>query len=171
MDKLESLKRLDNNKLIDVVKNYRQYGYTDEMRTMAISILEERGVSKEELQLTGNFENHTYDVAEELYNSFNRNSKIAFIQYIVLILTDILLLVRGSEMFELITMLLFIAACIFYFTFLLKSFLNQSQFYQTIGQEYGSGGAFLYLFAGLPFYFMMYFYFRNQMKEKMTEIK
>ena len=56
-DKIEKLKSLDNDKLIDVVKNYRQYGYSNELRTAAIEILDSRGIDQEKLKLTGNFDN------------------------------------------------------------------------------------------------------------------
>lgn len=36
-DKIERLKKLDTDKLIDVVKNYRQYGYDENLRNSAIS--------------------------------------------------------------------------------------------------------------------------------------
>ena len=48
-DLMTTLKTLDNSKLIDVVKNYKQYGYDEETRNSAISILEERGVSIQDL--------------------------------------------------------------------------------------------------------------------------
>jgi hypothetical protein len=70
MNKIDRLKNLDSDKLIDVVKNYRQYGYEEDLRTEAITILEERGISKEQLQLTGNFENKKYDNAEDLYKQY-----------------------------------------------------------------------------------------------------
>ncbi|CAA0170550.1 conserved membrane hypothetical protein [Tenacibaculum maritimum] len=169
----ERLNKLEDSKLIDVVKNYRQYGYDDELRATAISILNDRGITKEQLQLTGDFDNKTYDYAQELYNSFGKNSKIAFILYGVLLLTNILvpIIASDSESLGLFTLVLNWGALIGYFIFLIKSFMNQSQFYNAINKDYGTEGALLYLFLGMPFYVFMYFYFRNQMKDKMNEIK
>jgi hypothetical protein len=78
-EKEERLKKLDTDKLMDVVKNYRQYGYDEGFRNSAISILADRGISQEQLELTGNFVNRNYDFANEIYKSFSKNSKIAFI--------------------------------------------------------------------------------------------
>ena len=89
-DKEERLKKLDTDKLVDVVKNYRQYGYDENLRILAISILQERGITKEQLELTGNFKNASYDFADDLYKSFRKNSMIAFVLYGVEILTTIL---------------------------------------------------------------------------------
>ncbi len=143
------------------------------MRATAISILNERGITKEQLQLTGGFENKTYDYAQELYNSFNRNSKITFILYGIILLTNVLvpIITSNSESLGLFTLAINWISLISYFIFLIKSFINQSQFYKTINQDYGTEGSLLYLFLGMPFYIFMYFYFRNQMNEKMKEIR
>ena len=53
MDDCDILNKFDNNKLIDVIKNYKQYGYDDELRDCAVNILEGRGWSREELQQFG----------------------------------------------------------------------------------------------------------------------
>lgn len=45
------LQAMDNNKLMDVVKNHRQYGYSDSVRNTAIEILKSRGVLEEDLIL------------------------------------------------------------------------------------------------------------------------
>lgn len=58
--KLESF---NDGKLIDIVKNYKQYGYDNDLRNIALGILEKRGINKEQLELSGNFENHSYKSA------------------------------------------------------------------------------------------------------------
>ena len=80
-DKIEILKTLSDNKLIDIVKNFKQYGYDENIRTNAISILEEKGININDLKLTGNFENQKFNDANSYYNSFFKNSKIAFMFY------------------------------------------------------------------------------------------
>mgnify|MGYP001182670474 CR=1 FL=1 len=39
----ETLKKLSDSKLIDTIKNQHQYGYSDELKELAILILSERG--------------------------------------------------------------------------------------------------------------------------------
>ena len=172
-DKTSRLKSLNNKKLIDVVKNYRQYGYDDNLRDAAIIILDERGIDKELLKLTGNFENTTYDSAERLYKVFRRNSKIAFILYVIILITNIFVSIpaRNSEILSLITIIINWSALLGYFVFLIKTFINQSSFFKTIGKDFDSSGALMYLFLGMPFYILMYFYFRNQMNIEMKLIK
>lgn len=171
--KHERLLKLDNDKLIDVVKNYRQYGYDAQLRETAISILGNRGISKEQLQITGNFENKTYDYAKDLYGLFLKNSKFTFVLYMILFVSRILIQILPNDYVQLAWTLLIVTVLSFilYFVFLIMSFMNQNQFYKAIGQEFGTEGALLYLFLGMPFYMFMYFYFRNQMKDNMKEIK
>tara|TARA_R110001583_G_scaffold60567_2_gene179810 strand:+ start:1008 stop:1532 length:525 start_codon:yes stop_codon:yes gene_type:complete len=169
----ERLKNLDNKKLIDVVKNYRQYGYDENLRASAISILDARGITKEQLELTGNFDNKAYDYANQLYNSFSKNSKIAFILFLIILSTNIVIpiLAVNSETLSILVLIANWVVLFGYFIFLIKSFLDQNRFYKTINQDYATEGALMYLFLGMPFYIIMYFYFKKQMKEKIREIK
>jgi len=169
-DKIQRLKNLDDNKLMDVVKNYRQYGYDDHFRATAISILNERGITSEYLELNGNFSNHTYDLAQSLSQSFARNSKIALILYISVIFGSGFFFVFLNHVTAPEIFVLFLLN-VLYLLFIFRAFLDQSRFYKTIGQNYEVEGALLYLFFGLSLYFFMYFRFRNQMRERMTEIK
>ena len=172
-DTINRLKSLDNNKLIDVVKNYRQYGYSEEIRSEALKILDERGIDEMTLKLTGNFDNTTYDEAARHFEDFKRNSRIAFILYGAF-LTMTLLLVWFIPDFHGLGLIIAIIPVALLFTFLfflIRSFLNQAQFYKTNGKEYGADGAIIYLILGMPFYIFMYFYFRNQMRNLMKTIK
>lgn len=77
MEDSNILKRLDNDKLIDVVKNYKRYGYGAEIRDYAIKLLEERGWSIEDLKTFGYWENSNYEEALMQYKAYCRNSLIA----------------------------------------------------------------------------------------------
>ena len=172
-DNIERLKKLETEKLIDVVRNYRQYGFEEEFRTEALSILEKRGISQNYLKATGTLENINYDIAEDLFNSFRKSSRRAFILFGLLILSNLLLpiILAYSESIGVVFLVLSGLALLFYFVYLIKSFINQNQFYKLTGQNYGTEGLMVYLFLGMPLYIVMYFYFRNQMNHKMNEIK
>lgn len=139
----DALKRMDNDKLLDVVKNYRRYGYDEETRDTAILILEERGWSSEELKMFGYLDNWNYDEAERQYNAYCRNSKIGF---------AILILSLG---------MLFI----FYFIFMYLAFLNQQKFYKALGKEDESN-----MNADMFWSVMLYFHLRNRMREQLKGI-
>lgn len=168
--KLESF---ENGKLIDIVKNYKQYGYDNDLRNIAIGILEKRGINKEQLELSGNFENYSYKSAKAIHKLFSRNSKIAFILYGIVLITNILVSVfaRNSELLESITLVINWISILLYFVFLIKSFLNQNEFYRAIGKKNDSNSILIYAFLGLPFYIFTYFYFRNQMNDELKMVK
>ena len=172
----EKLKKLDTKKLIDVVKNYRQYGYDENLRNCAISILEERGITKEQLELSGNLVNKTYDHAVELYNAFHKNSITAFVLYCMVILNTILaqVLTVNFGVLAFYTSILSVGLLVLYLVFVVRSFMNQNRFYEEIGRGDGEAresASIMVLAVGAIVYFVMYFYFRNQMKEKIKEIK
>ena len=70
MEDFDILNKFDNDKLIDVVKNYKRYGYDDELRDYAINLLGERGWNREDLQQFGYLTNHDYDEAEKQYKAY-----------------------------------------------------------------------------------------------------
>ncbi len=171
-NKAERLKKLDNPKLIDVVKNYRQYGYDENLRDQAISILEERGIDKEHLQLTGNFTNNVYDRASLAYKAFHKNSIIALIMYILFLVSLVSepFLVNAqivnSSYYFVISLVIIIA----FWSFLIKSFIDYNEFHKAIGQGSNADGVMMYFGFGVPLYFLAFFYFRKQMKEQMDSI-
>ena len=166
----ERLNSLEDHKLMDVVKNYRQYGYSDRIRNEALSILESRGVDEFELRLKGNLQNSTYDQAIGYYHDFERNSKIAFGLYLYMIFGNILMsfFLANWESADLILPIISVIVLISYLLFILLSFINQSNFYKSIEKTHREEGALVYFLVGMPFYIFMYFYFRKQMKEQLN---
>ncbi|MCP4442181.1 MAG: hypothetical protein GY810_25005 [Aureispira sp.] len=168
---IERLQNLDTEKLMDVVKNYRQYGYALEWRDAAISILKERGLDEEHLKLTGNLENHSYTRAEAIYENFRSYSKLTLMVYILSWIVYIGgLLIQPTGALGTVLMILNIGLFVGFLYLLLQSFLTQNQFYKAINQNYGPEGAVIYLVLGMPLYLLLYFYFAKQMKEKMQSI-
>lgn len=172
-DKIAVLKSFDNEKLIDVVKNYRQYGYDNNLRKTAIKILKNRGINKKQLKLTGNFESKTYNSAEKVYSSFKRNSIFAFIYYIITFIAAIVLPVftLDSESFQLITLIIGLISIILYFIFFVRLFTNQVEFFKIIGKRISSRNIAIYFFLGIPLFVFLYFYYKNRMNEEMALIK
>lgn len=171
--KHERLLKLDDAKLMDIVKNYRQYGFDEAFRANAIAILEERGISKEDLRISGNFENKKYEFASLIYRSFQKNSILAFFTYLTLILFILVVPLIPKET-QAVALIIVSAQLIVFTVFiiaLVRSFINQYQFSKLLGENFGVDIALLYFFLGMPFYIFMYFYFRNQMKESMSRIQ
>jgi hypothetical protein len=163
----ERLTRLDADKQIDIVKNYRQYGYSNEIRDYVIELLDQKGITRSDLQLTGNMENSSYNYVEEIYFSYRKNSILALTLYCCLIVWRFVLPWMNASFSEIFMLIVGSALLIFYLVCLFRSFQDQSEFYKATGDPYGSDGALVYLAIGLPFYFVMYFFFLNQMKERL----
>ncbi len=166
----ERLIQFSDQKLIDIVKNYRQYGYDEALRETALSILEERGIDLEQLKLSGNFENNTYELAQNLYAAFTRNSTIAMVLYGLLIAFR-LIISNLSAVGVIPVLILFWASLIAYLVFFLQSFNNQRNFYKAIGKEAEAESGIVYFLLGMPFFILLYPYFKNKMKEQMQIIR
>lgn len=178
MDTTEKLQNFENDKLIDIVRNYRQYGYGDDVRNAALTTLESRGISKADLIDTGSYDNKSYDNAQELYKAFRKNSGMGLTVYLLLLASSLIIpfLSANNSLDHLVGLWIsiFIAKLVLYilfFVFLIRAYLNQDRFYKIVGDKYGVEGVLMYIFLGIPFYIIMYFVFSKQMKEKMKDIR
>lgn len=172
MEASEKLKSFDEEKLIDIVKNYRQYGYSDEIRNSALDVLESRGIDTGILKLRGDLTNSNYDEAKEEFGSFERNSGIAFVLYGLLLVFRFITSFAGDSEAVIITFLiLFWLSFIGFVVYLIRSFINQSRYYKIVGKENDQINPGLYFTVGLIIYAVMYFMFRKQMRNEMNEIR
>ncbi|MCT4645381.1 MAG: hypothetical protein N4A74_10385 [Carboxylicivirga sp.] len=172
-DKSEILKTLDNTKLMDVIKNYKQHGYDETIRQMAIDILQQRGISVDDLKLSGNFENQQFKEAETCYKSFYQNSLTALACYLLLFISNIAL---SSVSFESQTgytlgIVLSLLSILLYFIFLIRSFLDHNRLYKLIGNEYKTSSITIYYLLGAPFYVLFYFISKKQIYNEMKTIR
>ena len=172
-NKIKRINGLDTEKLIDIVKNYRQYGFEETVRENALQILAERGVTEEYLKLTGNFENETYSHAKEAYEHFVLNSRITFIVYVTLLVSNILVryFYISHEILSLLCWGVSWLSFLLYFVFLIRSFLSHTAFYKAIDKKYTSEIILIYLLLGMPFYLIIYFYYNSEMEEQMKMIE
>ena len=113
MEDFDILNKFDNDKLIDVVKNYKRYGYDDELRDYAINLLGERGWNREDLQQFGYLTNHDYDEAEKQYKAYKRNSLIGICT----------LIFSGGIL------------AVVYLIFLIMAYQNVAKFYKALGRD------------------------------------
>ena len=143
MEDYSILNKFDNDKLLDVVKNYKRYGYDDELREYAINLLGERGWSREELQQFGYLTNHDYDEAEKQYEAFKRNSLIAFCALVFSV--GILVVV--------------------YIIFLFRAYRNVIKFYRALGRSKDADDTLNALDL------LTYFHLKEKMKEELKGVR
>ena len=143
MEDFDILNKFDNDKLIDVVKNYKRYGYDDELRDYAIFLLGERGWNREDLQQFGYLTNHDYDEAEKQYKAYKRNSLIGICT----------LIFSGGIL------------AVVYLIFLIMAYQNVAKFYKALGRDEDETALFYVLGV------LAYFHLKGRMKEELKGIR
>lgn len=172
----EKFTALNDNQLMEVVKNYKQYNYTDGERSLAIDILAERGITEQRLKVLGTFQNKQYNKAQRAYDEFTKNSKRAFIFYIPFLLISISLPILNNnvEMPDSVAISLLVTGIItglIYLFNLIKSFFNYQTLFEALDKKLEIGGILAFLLLGMPLYFISYFYTKNQAKGKIKNIR
>ena len=143
MEDFDILNKFDNDKLIDVVKNYKRYGYDDELRDYAINLLGERGWNREDLQQFGYLTNHDYDEAEKQYKAYKRNSLIGICT----------LIFSGGIL------------AVVYLIFLIMAYQYVAKFYKALGRDEDETALFNVLGV------LAYFHLKGRMKEELKGIR
>lgn len=156
-DRIEKLQKMQTHHLIEVVKNYRQHGYPLEIRESALSILEERGVSKQTLELSGNMINRKYDEVQDEYKKFHNNSVIALVLYISSVV--------AANSYPLLSLILSLATLVL----VGLSFQNTKKLSQLLNDK-TMDYSVLFIFVSVFLYVIMYFVIRRQVKEKIIFI-
>lgn len=149
----EKLSNMQTVALIDVVRNYKKYRYTEEIRQSALSILAHRGIKQETLQLTGNLENKTYDEVNDQFKNYNKNSIIA------LVLFGLSILCYASAF--LISIFFYLASLVF----MGLAFQNHKNILDELHEE-KSDYLILFFVLSLVFYFVIYFLTKRDLKDK-----
>ncbi|WP_445384306.1 hypothetical protein ACT6NV_09970 [Robiginitalea sp. IMCC44478] len=163
----DHLNTLDNPQLMEIVKNYRLHGYPESMRSRALQILELRGMDQTLLRRLGYLNNRQYEAALKPYLLFRRNSKIGFGIYLFfLFLMGLSFLTEPN----LLISILLLSSFLGFVSFLLLSFESQDRFFNNIGKTGGSGSALVFFFMGMPLYFLMYYHFKNIMRQELLDL-
>ncbi len=168
------LSKYDNNKLEDISRNYKQYGYNEEYKIVSLKILSDRGISIEELQLLGKLDNAAYNEANECYKNFNEYSIVAIALIIIsLIINIVVKIVSRNPSLEIEVMLIVfnIMTNISYFVMFIMAFVNHNKLYKLLGEKTEKPSIVVFLLLGLPFYILGYFYYRNILKKDINKIR
>jgi len=162
-----SLIPLDNNQLIDIIKNYRQYDYTLKYKNSALSIINSRGITNQQLKFSGNFANEKLEESLRLKDKYEEDSKLAFILYgISLVLTLVGSILQNNN-FPLIGKIPFVIGIIAEFIFLIslvRSFISYSNLNKHLGKDSFSN-ALIFLLLGLPLYIVNYYFQRKKINK------
>ncbi len=169
-DDYNKLVDYNNTQLVDIVNNYRQYNYIPAHRNTALSLLKSRGVSEQELKISGKISNNKLDEALRLKGLFEENSKLAFILYTIALLLSLGGKILANNGFSGIgngVFVLGILIQILFFFALFKSFADHTNLYKHLGKDNSINSA-LFILLGLPLYFVNYFFQKKKIKRDLN---
>lgn len=152
------LDNFSNEKLIDIVKNYEMYKYDISVKFEALKILENRGIEEKDLALVGNETDSKQFKLKSFYTSYKRNSIFAFTLYVSLIALNFF--VNSYAL-----LFIFLTFYIVYLVCLVISFINQKDFYTALNKPLEASAAITYIFIGMPFYPIFYFFSLKRMNK------
>ncbi|MGC1471354.1 MAG: LptF/LptG family permease [Psychroserpens sp.] len=162
-----TLESYDNKQLIDILKHYRRYDYGIEYKNSSLVILNNRGISTQELKFGGNLTDHIYEESLRLKYSYEDNSKLSFILYVFTLFLILPGAILKNNGYALIGQILFVAGLlvgIFYVFALVKSYLDYTNLYKTI-EKHSVLKSLSYILLALPLFAFTYFYHVKQINK------
>ena len=167
--KLESF---ENEKLIDIVKNFRQFGLSLNYKQKALKILNSRDISELELKMSGNLSNQKYENALRLYIDFKQHSKLALVLNTLTILLGfggLVLSNNGMPVMGKILSGIAVLCLLFFLIVFQKTISNQFNFYKLLSIKFLTN-SFVFIILGIPLFVLYRPYFIKKMKEDLLKI-
>lgn len=163
------------NQLKEVIKNYKQYNYSDAMRYGAIDRLAVLGITKKNLKVQGFYENTTYNKAEKYFNDYKKFNKYTLLNYLIYIalfaiaifipeiITKNPSMILGYQITQIVILVIFYVL----YTLTLIAIYN---FFSEIGKKQTTGLIILFWLLGIPGFLIIYFLYKSKMKEELQVI-
>lgn len=169
---IDQLEHFENKKLIDLIKNYRQYGLGIEQKNIALKILEHRGISELELKMSGNLTNESYENAIRHLNDYHENATLGMLSHTMFLIIGIVGLVlnnNGSAILGKILIGLAILALILFLIIFPKVLKYQSEFYKILKKRFMTNNV-IFIILAFPLFFLYRMHFNRKMKEDLLKI-
>ena len=156
------LNSINEESLISVVKNYKQFSYSNGFRIKALKILEQKGISQEQLLESNNLYNLEYLKLVSFSDLYKKQTLLALLfnllSYTVIInLSNLLVLIFG-----------FISVILMYY-FLYKSSETLNEIKRITKREDSFVPPFIAYFFGLVLFIFIFSYNRYRLKEVISE--
>jgi len=171
-EEVAKLDTYENDKLIDVVKNFRQHNRSLNYKQTALTILNSRGISELELKMSGHLSNLNYESATQHYIDFKENSKLGLALNIVTITLGSGGAILNNNEFPVIGKILTtiaIVSLIFFLIVFQKTISKQSDFYKLIEIKFFKK-SFVSILLGMPLFYLYRMYFIKKMEEDLNKI-
>ena len=172
----DTLNAMQNDDLIDVVKNHRRYGHSSTYRNQALLILEGRGISEMELRMQGNFENYSYNEGMRAHDNYQKYSKKALLFYIIAVAAAIVWLFlsiykidMGAVINKGVPIVVYTFAGLFLIR-LIQSLIAYSKLHKAMNQRPPAEAFVLFILVGIPFYFVVRILFSKRIKSDIKQL-
>ena len=168
----KNIDRFENDKLIDLVKNYRHYGLSITHKTNALQLLEQRGVTELELKLSGNLNNESFESGVRHMEDYHENATLANYAHLTLLIFGIgglILHNNGLPTVGKILVTIGIFSVLLFLVLFTKVLKNQSEFYKILKKKFMTHNV-VFIILALPLFFLYRLYFNKKMNEDLTKI-
>ena len=168
----KNIDRFENDKLIDLVKNYRHYGLSITHKTNALQLLEQRGITELELKLSGNLSNESFESGVRNMEDYHENATLANYAHLTLLIFGIgglILNNNGLPTVGKILVTIGIFSVLLFLVLFTKVLKNQSEFYKILKKKFMTHNV-VFIILALPLFFLYRLYFNKKMNEDLTKI-
>jgi len=162
-----------NDKLIDILKNYRQYELHISYYNTALQLLDSRGLSKQNLKFGGNLVNENYENAlryKSAYDDYSRIELVLYITYVVFGVGGLVLNNNGFPTLGPIFIIIGVLSFIIFIIALIKAYINQTNFYKLLENNKASNIIALIL-LGIPLNFIYKGFFSKKFEDDLKQIR
>ena len=171
-EEIRELHTFENEKLINIVKNFRQYKHALNYKQSALAVLNSRGISELELKMSGDLTNLNYENAVQYYIDFKENSKLGLALNSICLVLGLGGLILNNNGFPFVGKTFTVIAVlvlIFFLIVLKKTIKNQSSFYDFLEVKFFNK-AFILILIGMPVFYFYIKYFITKMEEDLNKI-
>ena len=168
----KNLEHFENDKLIDLVKNYRHYGLGISHKANALQVLSKRGITELELKLSGNLSNESYESGIRHMQDYHENATLANYVHIALLvfgISGLILNNNGLPALGKIMVTIGVLSAVLFFILFPKVLKNQSEFYTLLKKKFMTHNV-VFIILALPLFFLYRLYFNKKMNEDLTKI-
>jgi len=162
-DEFLKFNKMSDSILIGVVKNSEQFGYTATQRIKLLKILESRGITQKELLYSNNLYNSEYLKLTHCVTIYKKQSKIALLLFLFSIVFSAIL-----NSMNIVLLILGLLNSVLMYFYIYKSGQNLSEISKITNRQ-GFVNIYLAIILGFPFFVLIYFYNRKQLKETLEE--
>tara|TARA_B110000967_G_C18853561_1_gene545901 strand:- start:99 stop:1859 length:1761 start_codon:yes stop_codon:yes gene_type:complete len=166
------LNTFEDSKLINIVKNFRQYKHSLNYKQTALSVLKTRGISELELKMSGELSNQNYESAAQHYIDFKENSKLGLALNLLMIFLGLGGAILNNNEFSGTGKLLTVVAILSLLFFMIvyqKTISKQSEFYRLLDIKFFKK-SFIFILLGIALFYFYRIYFIKKMEEDLKKI-